>query len=851
MKRAARTFLPILLILTLSYAQRSDLSGLKICIDPGHGGNNPANDRHVIPDPGTDFWESESNFQKALLLKAMLEAKGATVFLTRNTNSYPNDADEPSLSARVAFANANNVDWFHSIHSNATGWTVNNTVNYTLMLVREKRPGGPASSTGNGLGVPETQEAWDISLIIGPNIKSRLRTQRSTQYLDWSFYGGTNGGFSLGVLRGLLMPGQLSEGSFHDHFPETRRLMNNSYRKMEAYAIRDAFLHYFGVPSDTLFIIAGTLSDRGTGKLINFSRVRILPDDVVYDGDRYNNGFYMLDGLSAGQHTLRFETPAYKVDSIQINLTKGSVTFVDRQCDLLLAPLVISSTPANNDTSFAASHPLRIVFSGVMDTASVRAAFSISPSVKGTLLWSANNTTLTFKPDSVVLPFNTVFTLRIEASARSESGFFLDGNGDGNPGDPFVLTFKTRPVDAWPPQLVSAWPAAGGVLPSPNHVINLTFDEPLNPATVTANNIVIQEVGGYILARTLEYAEANGRGAINVYLGAGLTSGKSYRIRVSGVADMSGNLIQASSPLIWEFSVAAASYQYTVIDDFNSYISSWCQPSESGGTTGIDSAGFFRDSSTVLQILPSNSGSARLTYYWKLTSADWLIREYLTDGTPRSVVWNKEGTRLQVYVHGDGSGTLFRFAVDDSVDVFPAGNPQNHEVSQWIEVDWVGWRMVEWDLENDTVGSWAGNGKLEGTLRFDSFQLKYRPGISARSGTLRFDNLQLAKGADTVAVRAPGSVPIVVTLYQNFPNPFNPGTTIEYVIDGISPATIEVFDLLGRRVRTLVAASHEPGKFVTLWDGRDEIGTPVASGIYLYQLTSGSTVLTKKMLLIR
>src|SRR3990172_8149361 len=99
----------------LSLLSSQGLSGVSICIDPGHGGHNAANDRHLIPDPGTDFWESESNFQKALLLKALLEAKGATVLLTRNTNDYPNDADEPSLSAPVAFANANNVNWFHSI----------------------------------------------------------------------------------------------------------------------------------------------------------------------------------------------------------------------------------------------------------------------------------------------------------------------------------------------------------------------------------------------------------------------------------------------------------------------------------------------------------------------------------------------------------------------------------------------------------------------------------------------------------------------------------------------------------------------------------------------------------------
>jgi len=77
------------------FAQGTDLSGLKFCIDPGHGGHNPANDRLLIPDPGVEFWESESNFQKALRLDTLLQAQGAWVILTRYTNDYPNDVLEP------------------------------------------------------------------------------------------------------------------------------------------------------------------------------------------------------------------------------------------------------------------------------------------------------------------------------------------------------------------------------------------------------------------------------------------------------------------------------------------------------------------------------------------------------------------------------------------------------------------------------------------------------------------------------------------------------------------------------------------------------------------------------------
>lgn len=151
------------------------MSGLKFCIDPGHGGNNPANDRHVVPDAGIDFWESESNFQKALLLKPLLEARGAWVILTRNTNYYPND-DEPSLSARSEIANQNNVNWFHSIHSNATGGT-NTGTNYTLILVKENIATRQAQ-------FPETLL---MSEKIYNHILAKLRTTQFGVRLDYTF----------------------------------------------------------------------------------------------------------------------------------------------------------------------------------------------------------------------------------------------------------------------------------------------------------------------------------------------------------------------------------------------------------------------------------------------------------------------------------------------------------------------------------------------------------------------------------------------------------------------------------------------------------------------------------------
>jgi N-acetylmuramoyl-L-alanine amidase len=841
--QAILLMLGLILVVSFAPAQRTDLSGLKFCVDPGHGGHNPSNDRYLVPDPGNEFWESESNFQKALLLKAMLEAKGATVLLTRYTNDYPNDADEPSLAARVALANANNVDWFHSIHSNAigNGMQSGTAVNYTLMLVREKRSlTDPYASTGNGLGIPEREESRTLANILSPLIQSRLRTKSNTVYLDWTFYGGTNGGFSLGVLRGLSMPGELSEGSMHDYAPETRRLLNNNYRKMEAYALRDAFLQYFGVPADPLCIVAGIQSDIVTSAPVNFSQVRLLPENRTFVGDGYNNGFFMFDSLQAGPHILRFETPDRFVDSAQVTLTAGAPTFVDRVLELAAPPVVVQTIPANNDTGYIPNGPITIQFSKPMDTAAVRNAFTISPPVRGAVTWNGNQ--MVFKPDSV-LPFEVTFTVRLDTSAKSSRGQTIDGNGDGTPGDPFILTFRTRIADVFPPQVAVKYPSPGATVPTPNQVMNFTFNELLKPSTVTTSNFALRQVGGSALSRTVEYSEVSGKCGVTMYPSSPLVAGSSYQTFVNGVQDLAGNAI--AGPILETFNVAPEDRQFRPIDSLGQSLTNWFQPAGSGTTVGIDSASFVPTAAKAIPILSGNTVSAELRYAWKPGSADYLIREYLNGGPPKTVFFKKDRIVLQVYLHGDGSGTQFRFAVDDSVDGFPAGTADHHEVSSWITIDWVGWRLVEWDLEKDSVGAWLGNGILEGQLRFDSFQLRKTTG-SAQSGVILLDQLQLAESMVTGVAEGVRGVPVEFSLDQNYPNPFNPSTEIRYSVGQPGHVTIAVYDLLGREVGVLVDRRMDSGSYTLRFDGRG-----LSSGMYVYRMTAGGLTLVKKMLLTK
>lgn len=120
MKRFRTVLLPAVMILlpVLLNGQTSDFSGIKIFINPGHGGHD-GDDRHMI---ATDFWESEGNLTKGLFLRDLLEARNATVYMSRITNYTEDDL---SLATIATMANTANADFFLSIHSNGFDGTRN------------------------------------------------------------------------------------------------------------------------------------------------------------------------------------------------------------------------------------------------------------------------------------------------------------------------------------------------------------------------------------------------------------------------------------------------------------------------------------------------------------------------------------------------------------------------------------------------------------------------------------------------------------------------------------------------------------------------------------------------------
>ena len=96
------------------------------------------------------------------------------------------------------------------------------------------------------------------------------------------------------------------------------------------------------------------------------------------------------------------------------------------------------------------------------------------------------------------------------------------------------------------------------------------------------------------------------------------------------------------------------------------------------------------------------------------------------------------------------------------------------------------------------------------------------------------------------------STPTAFELYQNYPNPFNPSTTIRYAIPENQKVEIFIYDILGQKVKTLLSKAQEAGFYAVEWDGKNETGTAVTSGVYFVKIVAGKQFTAiKKMILLR
>ncbi|MDI3503446.1 MAG: hypothetical protein PWP64_382 [Candidatus Cloacimonadota bacterium] len=179
-------------------------------------------------------------------------------------------------------------------------------------------------------------------------------------------------------------------------------------------------------------------------------------------------------------------------------------------------------------------------------------------------------------------------------------------------------------------------------------------------------------------------------------------------------------------------------------------------------------------------------------------------------------------------------------------------DPVTVEVSQdgseWTEVFRKSGRYDWWQKEYVDLSAFAGaNIYLRFRLQDDSIAEE----LTDPGWTL--DNINIVIGSSTATDTEDqvNEAILPAALYPNFPNPFNPQTTIKYALASPSAAKIEIFNLKGQLVRCYDPGIQTAGDHLFVWEGRDDNGKAVSSGVYFYRLTAGQYQRSRKMILMK
>ena len=188
----------------------------------------------------------------------------------------------------------------------------------------------------------------------------------------------------------------------------------------------------------------------------------------------------------------------------------------------------------------------------------------------------------------------------------------------------------------------------------------------------------------------------------------------------------------------------------------------------------------------------------------------------------------------------------------------------------------LGFRLVfdeqVWEVEDVDVRAFAGRSSVtarrigRGELDLGIALSGYQRGATGSSEVAQVVLRRIGDGPAAIQLRdaewvdaalvrhqplAARTVPAAFALLPNYPNPFNPETQLRFTLPEAGRVTLEIYDGLGQRVRTLIAEVRSAGFYTVSWDGRDQSGRAVASGAYLAHLRSGEHRAVRKMLLLR
>jgi len=210
---------------------------------------------------------------------------------------------------------------------------------------------------------------------------------------------------------------------------------------------------------------------------------------------------------------------------------------------------------------------------------------------------------------------------------------------------------------------------------------------------------------------------------------------------------------------------------------------------------------------------------------------DGMWRMLCAPGTPVNIV-GYEALRFAFHP-GDAVGESLHLSIDtEKIDLLS---------SKRVDMTERDWQVVEVSLDTfaleSTLSAILFSGNLEGTFYLDDIRL-----------------VAVTPPPSTTAVTEDytATLPRFITLEQNYPNPFNSSTAIRFALPSSADVELTIFNLAGQPVATLVEGARDAGTYSVNWDGTDDRGNELASGVYLYRLgASKQQGETRKLLLIR
>lgn len=703
-------------------------SDLIIYINPGHGGHE-SNDRNVVIYPYLQgdpegFWESNSNLDKGLMLRDMLQAKGITVYMSRVTNTADDDLN---LSTIDALANKTKADFFFSIHSNATG--TSSRVNFPLMLYRgyDKEPVRPNN--------------MKMSDLLGPLLYENQSTIWTNNYSvrgDWSFYHSWGDKVGLGVLRTLTIDGMLSEGSFHDYIPETYRLMNREFKWLEAWHFYKAVDALYGLEPDTKGAIIGRINDSRMLRDVNY--VRFQDDKLVaihkakvelfdeagtnkiaeYTTDDLYNGIYGFTDVEPGNYTVKVSEPEHYSTELKVTVTADKISYLNVKLDKVrnTPPEVLTYSPVWNegDEYVLCNAPVVFNFNWDMDPATTEKAFSITPEVKGNFVWSDANFTMSFIPEEPYTT-DTEYTVVLGPTAQHAGGMEMGK----------TLTFKFHTSDRNFMQLLGHYPKNGDEVHYKGAAIEIRLDK--HPfVSPILKQLLVKDANGNSVSlntRSMKYSKTGDAfGYVRIPFTKALTIGDKYYMTISKeISDKDGITLQNTTEV--EFTAVDAGEEkdnHAVIDDFDDPTAYSLIEDEN---VKVKSAAIAKDTKEKL------FGTASSSIAYTFDEGDDVKGEIMFGRAATGDAITNE-SKVIAHVYGDLSGNELYAQFTSETNVAYA---------MVCKLDFLGWAEIKVDLSTLEGGS---DYKLTGV------KIVEVPTAMSKSGTVRLDDIMVATGEDGI-----------------------------------------------------------------------------------------------------